>query len=153
MGIERGRRRIRVLCPSCVLPWESIELDCNWLKRVPFAHSSATHAFFPSHIPSYHFSVLFHMKSKDLALLNEKSLYFKPSDTSYAINSFTITQLTIWEKKNKTKHTQNDLMHIQNVPNSQKRKKKNIYIYINKRFDNITPSLFFLTLHNFTSPI
>lgn len=69
MGIERGRRRIRVLCPSCVLPWESIELDCNWLKRLPFAHTSATREFFPSHVPSYHFSVLVHVKNGDLALL------------------------------------------------------------------------------------
>lgn len=64
-----------MLCPSCVLPWESIELDCNWLKRVPFAHTSATHEFFPSHVPSYHFNVLFHMKNRDLALLKKRNLY------------------------------------------------------------------------------
>lgn len=106
MGIERGRRRIRVLCPSCVLPWESIELDCNWLKRVPFAHTSATHKFFPSHVPSYHFSLLFQMKNGDLAPLEkEKSVYFKSSDTAHAISSFTSTQQPKRKKKN-SKNTQ-----------------------------------------------
>lgn len=56
---RKSRRRYRVLGPSSMLPWESIELDCNWLKRVPFAHESPTHRFFPSHVPSCHFTVLF----------------------------------------------------------------------------------------------
>lgn len=91
-----------MLCPSCLLPWESIELGCNWLKRVPFAHKSATHEFFPSHVPSYHFRVPFHMKNRDFALLKkEKSLHFKSSDTSHAISSFISSQHSKSKKKKK----------------------------------------------------
>lgn len=76
MGIEKGRRRYRVLCPSSVLPWESIELDCNWMKRVPFAHNSTTHGFFPSHVPSCHFIVPFKWKIQILDALRKKQFYF-----------------------------------------------------------------------------
>lgn len=48
-----------MLGPSSVLPWESIEQDHNWLKRVPFAHESPTQGFFPSHVPSCHFTLMF----------------------------------------------------------------------------------------------
>lgn len=104
MGIEMGRRRIRVLCPSCVLPWESIELDCKWLKRVPFAHMSATREFFPSHVPSYHFSILFHMKNRDLALLKkEKILYLYR--VIHHMQSAALPALNCPKEKNKTKHS------------------------------------------------